>query len=894
MRRRVALIVLLAAMAVHAGAQAKLEYEKYTLPNGMTVILREDHSLPVAAVNLWYKVGSKDEAVRRSGFAHLFEHLMFMGTQRVANGKFDTIMEAAGGSNNASTTEDRTDYYESGPSALLPTFLWLEADRMETLGRDIDQKKLDLQRDVVKNERRQNTENTPYGAAYEAINGLMFPATHPYGHSVIGSMADLDAAEVKDVQEFFATYYVPNNAILAVVGDFKTAEVKAQIATLFGTLPRRDDPARPVSTEFEFRTKRVTMVDRVPQAKLMMVWHSPARLAPGDAALDLTAAALGNGVSSRLYKRLVSGEKLATDVSAYQESRFLSSLFHIEVTASEGADLDKIEAVVDDEIARFKKDGPTATELERTRAQTEMTAAASLQSVLGLASILTEFEFYGGTPDGFARVLAEQRAVTPTVARDQARRTLDPGARLILRVVPQAQVTQGPNPRDTQPLLAPTSKFVVPTPVDFKLSNGLEVHYFNRPGTPLVSMLLLAHHGASFEPKDRAGASSLMAELLSAGAGTRDAERFETDLDLLGAQFSSSANIRTTLVGMTVLKRNFGKALPLYVDALSRPRFDSDEVERAKRVRLAELQDEATDPGSIANKVAREAYFSRENLLGQPVNGLPTTIPSITRDDIEAQFKRIVGPEASELFVAGDVSVEDLRAELEKTLGRWKGSASAATMARFAAPEPKPLRVLIVDRPAAVQTNVRFLFPAPPKGDVNRAAAESATIALGGSFTSRLNQNLREDKGYTYGASARYSALDGVGYLRVAADVRADATGPALKEFFKEFNRLRGGDLSAEEVGKSAQLRRADAIESLGTLGGLLGQASSYATSGETLTRLGEELEALSSLDAATANAAARSSLRSDRGVLVLVGDRAIIEKALVEAGLPKGELVRP
>ena len=281
MLRRASLAAFLTTAVALAGAQTKLQYEKYTLPNGMTVILREDHSLPVAAVSLWYKVGSKDEPARRSGFAHLFEHLMFMGTNRVPNGSFDAIMEGAGGSNNASTSEDRTEYHESGPSNLLPTLLWLEADRLQTLGRDIDQKKLDLQRDVVKNERRQNVENTPYGSAFEAINGALWPANHPYGHSVIGSMTDLDNASVDDVKQFFATYYVPNNAILAVVGDFKTADVKRQIASLFGTLPRKDDPPRIVLPDYDFETKRMTMTDRVPQPLVLMAWHSPARFAKG-------------------------------------------------------------------------------------------------------------------------------------------------------------------------------------------------------------------------------------------------------------------------------------------------------------------------------------------------------------------------------------------------------------------------------------------------------------------------------------------------------------------------------------------------------------------------------------------------------------------------------------
>lgn len=894
MLRRAALSAFLAAAtALLAGAQTKLQYEKYTLPNGMTVILHEDHSLPVAAVDVWYKVGSKDEPARRSGFAHLFEHLMFMGTKRVPNGRFDSIMEAAGGENNASTAEDRTEFHESGPSNLLPTFLWLEADRLETLGRDIDQQKLNLQRDVVKNERRQNTENTPYGSAEEAINGLMFPANHPYGHSVIGSMADLDAASVGDVKDFFATYYVPNNAILAVVGDFKPAEAKAQIAKLFGTLPRKDDPPRPIPPDYTFRTKRVTMVDRVPQAKVIMIWHSPARFAPGDAALDVVAGVLGDGVSSRLYRRLVNEEKLATDVSVYQDSRYLASLFTIDVTAAEGADLDKLEATIDDELHKIEKGGPTEAEVERVRAQAEVRLASATQSMETLAGNLTEYEFYLGTPDGDARTLEELRAVTPAKAREQAASTLDPDARLVLRVVPQTAPKMGNDPRDAQPKIGPASAFKAPAPQEFSLSNGLKVHYYRRAGVPLVSMALLARHGAAEEPLGKAGETSLMADALSDGAGSRDAATFEGDLERLGASFDASASARTTVATLTVLSRNLDKALPLYADALIRPRFDPDEVEREKRVRLAELQEESTTPARIAAKVAREAYFGATSPLGRPVSGTPATIPALTKGDMEEAYHRSLGPAAADLFVAGDVPIDDLKATLEKNLGDWKGTAADAPLTPYTTVTTKPLRVLIVSRPGAVQTNVRFLFPAPPLGNVNRAAAESAAIALGGSFTSRLNQNLREAKGYTYGASARYAALPGVGYLNVGADVRSDATGPALVEFLKEFNRLRGGDLTAAEVAKSAQLRRAEAIQSLGTLGGLLGQAESYATQGQPLAQLDKDLAALAALDAHGVNAQAKTALQSGQGVLVLVGDRAVIQKALLQAGLPKGEEVK-
>ena len=337
--------------------------------------------------------------------------------------------------------------------------------------------------------------------------------------------------------------------------------------------------------------------------------------------------------------------------------------------------------------------------------------------------------------------------MTPAKARDQAKASLDPNARLVLRVVPQASPAKGEDPRDVPPAIGPPSPFVAPLPQDFTLTNGLKVHYYPRAGVPLVSLALLARHGASDEPLGKAGETSLMADLLADGAGSRDAVAFESDLERLGASFDANATSRTVVAALTVLDRNLDQALPLYADALLRPRFDAPDLAREKRVRLAQLEEESTTPARIAAKVAREAYFGVDSPLGRPVSGTAATVPTIAKADVEDAYRRSLGPAASELFVAGGVPLETLRASLEKNLGDWKGGAAAVPLTPYPAVGAKPLRVLVVDRPGAVQTNVRFLFPAPPLGAPNRAAAEAAAIALGGSFTSRLNQNLREGEG---------------------------------------------------------------------------------------------------------------------------------------------------
>lgn len=881
------LMVAALAMAVMSPAQ-DVKVEKYRLPNGMTVILHEDHSLPMATINIWYKVGSKDEPPRRSGFAHLFEHLMFMGTKRVPNGQFDQIMEAGGGNNNASTAEDRTNYFSQGPANLLPTLLWLDADRLEDLATAMDQKKVDLQRDVVKNERRQNTENTPYGKAYEAINAIMFPAGHPYDHSVIGSMQDLDNASVQDVKDFFNTYYVPNNASLVVAGDFKPADIKPLIEKWFGTLPRRNDPPRRLTPALPaLGVQRSTMVDQVQQAKTLMVWHSPAAYHEGDAEMNIAASVLSNGLTSRLYDRLVVKDKLATDVSAFQESRILGSLFYVDATAAEGVDQSKLEAAIDEEIQRLAKSGPTKDELQRIVAQIEYGTLSGLESIQRKADKLNEYEFYFGEPNSFKRVLDVYRHATPTGVRDAVKKTLDLNNRLIMRIIPETPVAEDQNPRDGQPAVGAEASFQLPTPSIFTLSNGLKVHFFSRPELPLMSILTSFRGGAEYDPTDKLGRATLTTTMLDQGAGTRDAKSFEQALNQIGASFGASSSELQTTASLSVLSSNFQKGLDLYADALLRPRFEKVEFDRVKRLTLAELQQANDNPASVATKVAYREFFGANHPFGSPVSGTPTSVNQLETTDLKQQYDLIFQPQNATVFVAGSLPEAEVKASLEKAFGKWKGSGQGTPKIAFPDPQNQALRVVLVDRPGAVQTVIRFFTPAPNYNDPTRETLSSLGTILGGSFTSRLNQNLREEKGYTYGASSRYVFNPQVGFFSAGASVRADVTGASLKEFLAEFKRLSGGDVSDKEAGKAASSRRADIVDSLSGLGGLLGLDSTMELYGRTLAGVNEDLAKITSLTARDLNALAPKAVALDRGVLVLVGDKATILKQLNGLGLP-------
>lgn len=888
--RSVVMLGAFAASALTAFAQ-EVKYEKYKLDNGMTVILHEDHSLPVVAVNIWYRVGSKDEVDRRSGFAHLFEHLMFMGTRRVPNGEFDTIMEAGGGANNASTSEDRTNYFSSGPASLLPTLLWLDADRLEELGRAMDQDKLNKQRDIVRNERRQSYENQPYGKAELAMQGMIYPVGHPYHIPTIGTHEDLEAATINDVKDFFATYYVPNNATLCVAGDFDPAKTKPLIASLFGTIARGSDaPHRSAEPAKLTGVKRATMLDKVQLPMVMMAWLGPAKFKPGDAELDLLADVLADGKSSRLYKRLVYDDKIAVDVSASQESLLLGSGFRISVVAAPGADLDRIEKSVDEEVSRLIRDGLTAEELERYRSKIELGMLARLQQVEARADALNQYEFFFGEPNSFQRDLDRYRKATPGDVQKWAAATLKPDERVIIRVLPEASDAEA-SAREKRPGDFAVANFAPPAPENFELSNGLKVMLWRKPELPLVAMKLIVHPDRWLQPNDKAGQAELMATMLGEGAGDRDALAFENAVQTLGATFGAGADHESIEFSMTTLKRNFDKVAGLLGDAILKPRFDAKEWDRVKRLHLEELKQQDDQPAVVAGRVASRTLFGDAHPYAWPSVGTPATVEKLSLDDIKQAWSKWMQPQMSTLLIAGDVTVDEAKSVLEKSLGGWRGGSSRAEAGKDAEPvmaEHKGLSLVIVDRPEAVQTVVYFIMPGPKATDSQRVAYRLLNTLLGGSFTSRLNQNLREQHGYSYGARSRYMMEPRAGYFVASSSIRADVTGAAIGEFLKEFKRLRDGDVSKEETGKASETLRTDAVQTFQGLSGILDTAGEYLVAGMPFDTLATDLKAMSGVTSSDLNKLARPAIPLENGVLVLVGDKRQILEQIKSLDLPK------
>ena len=881
--------VVLAA-AIRAGAQ-DVPVEKYRLANGMTVLLHVDRRLPVAAVSIWYRVGTRDDPPRRSGIAHLFEHLMFMGTDRVPQGEFDRMLETSGGGSSASTGSDQTRYFTWGPASLLPRLLWLEAERLEDLARAMDQAKLDLQRNVVLNEMRERRDNRPYGRALLAIQRLLYAPDHPYS-GVFGVAEDLQAASVTDVKDFFATYYNPANASMAVTGHFEPATLKPLIAQLFGTLPRGTEPPRRSAPAARLdHVLRGVMYDRVQLAQVSFAYHAPPEYGPGDAETDLILAILAQSKDSRLHRRLVVVDELAAGVDGSKRGGVLGSSLRIDVQARAGADLDRLEQAVGQELARFVVDGPTPAELARAKGVIELARLSNLQHVERKGDALNAYEFHWGEPNSFARDLDRYRSATIASVRAAARGLLEGSGRVVHRVLPE-RAARGATPRDTAPPDTSQAAFEPPMPERFLLSNGIPVQLWRAGGVPLVSVALLFRPGGALASSaDEAGLPALVAALLREGAGARDAAGFEQALGALGGQITTSASHETLSARLTVLSRNLTAGVGLLADAVRRPRLEPADFARTRRVLLDEIRQSDDQPGGVATRVARRVLFGAGHPHAWPTQGTTDSVSAFTVEATRTALTRLVRPDAAAILVAGDISASEARTALDAAFGDWRAAgpppAQVAVPATIEAPGDPGLRVLVVDRPDATQTVVRFAAPAPRFDDPSRLRLRLLGTILGGTFTSRLMDNLREKHGYTYGAYAAFSPSRSLGTFQASANVASAVTGAAARELLAELTRLGTGDVSEDEARKAREQVRNDIVGSFMWTEGILGSAGTLAESGAGFDALAADFAGLAVETAQSLNATATTAVAVDRGVLVLLGDKQVILAQAKEIGLP-------
>jgi len=809
----------------------EIKYETYTMPNGLQVILTEDHRLPIVGVDLWYHVGPEKERAGRTGFAHLFEHMMFEGSKHVGEKAHFKYLESAGASDiNGTTDFDRTNYFETLPSNQLELALWLESDRMGFLLDTLDREKLTNQRDVVRNERRQSVENQPYGLVDEALIHELFPKDHPYYASVIGSHADIEAARLEDVRQFFKQYYAPNNATIAIAGDIDKAKTKALLEKYFGPIPKGPDvPKVDVTTPSITSERRVTVTDTVQLPKVAFAWLTPPAFTPGDADADFAGYILGGGKSSRLYQKLVYEQQIAQSAQCYNQSEALRSWTTCELIARPGVTPEQLEKAANDVINDFLQTGPTQAELARARNTTESRKIRGLQRVGGfggVADTLNYYNQYTGDPGYLPKDVARYDALTIASVQKFAQSNLTqnqratvygiPGKKVVddvprspadtdanVKIQPEysAEFDQAQAWRKTAPQPGPQPKLSLPEPHTFTLANGLKVYLVESHSLPVMSASLVTLGGNEGDSPKKPGVSGFTAAMLTEGTANRTAPQIADDTDQIGATLTKNSDNDNAYVRISGLSNVADSALDLLADVSLHPSFSDKEIERIRKQRLASLLQMKDQPIQVAVSVAARALYGSDNPYGYRSIGTEAAIKATTREDLVSFWKQRYVPANSALIFAGDLTEKQSRDLAEKYFGSWSSEGTASQPP--STPAPQARRVILVDMPGAPQTAILAVGIGVPRSSPDFAPLNVDNTMLGGLFSSRINMNLREQHGYTYGAFSRFQFLRGSGPFIAGASVRADVTGPAVHELFSELDRIRTNPLTPDELSMS-------------------------------------------------------------------------------------------
>lgn len=802
-----------------------IDFEKYVLPNGLEVILSEDHRLPLVAVNLWYHVGPANEDVGRTGFAHLFEHMMFQGSKHVPGDTHFKSLEGAGASSiNGTTDFDRTNYFETVPSNQLELALWLESDRMGYLLDKVDQANLSNQQDVVRNERRQSVENQPYGIVEEALFHQLFPKGHPYYASIIGSHEDIQAARLEDVKNFFKLYYAPNNASLAIVGDIDKAATKALVEKYFGTLKQGKPVAKPsVQTPPITSERRAVMKDRVELPRVYMAWLTSPIFKPGDADADIASSVLGMGRSSRLYKKLVYEQQIAQTVTASQQSLTLGSVFLIEATARPGHTAEDLEKSIDEALQTLRETGPEASEVDRARNVIETRIIQGLETLGGFGGVadrLNSYNHYLGTPGFLPDDIKRYRTVTPESVKTFVQQQLTPTSRVVVHAVPGTPDLGAPVPtpkpsqaaagtgaeslnadeswRGEMPKPGPVKALQVPLPVSFELPNGLTVLVNERPGLPIVSASLVVRTGSGANPVDKPGLANFTASMLDEGTASRSALQIADEVARLGGSLNTGSTMDASQVTASSLRRNFPELLDIMADVTRQPSFPTEEVERQRASRLGSLLQQRENPNAVASLVASAVIYGEKHPYGFPELGTEASNKTMSREDMHGFWSRNFVPNNAAFVVSGQITRDELRPTIEKAFGTWaKGTPVQPTLSP---PDSVPARLVLVDKPGAPQTQLRVAGLGAPRSTPEYEALQVMNESLGGLFSSRINLNLREVHGYTYGAGSQFVFRRGTGPFMVATGVRTEVTGASVSEIFKELRGMREKPPAGEEL----------------------------------------------------------------------------------------------
>ncbi len=880
-----------------------IPYKKYVLTNGLTLIVHEDHKAPIVAVNLWYHVGSKNEKPGKTGFAHLFEHLMFTGSEHFKGGAdqraFFEAMERIGATDlNGTTSEDRTDFFENVPATALDVALWIESDRMGHFIGAIDQARLDVQRGVVQNEKRQG-ENQPYGVTEELIVKGTAPAGHPYSWTVIGLMEDLNAASLEDVRHWFQTYYGPANTVLVLAGDIDTETALKKVQHYFG-----DIPAGPPVARYEQwipkipGTRRQTVSDRVPHARLYKVWNIPAYGEANTGYLELVSRVLTSGKTSRLFKRLVYDDQIATDVSAYVDAREIGGQFGIVVTARPGADLAQIEKAVDEEVGRFLAKGPTPEELQRVKAGYVAGFVRGIERIGGFggkSDILAMNQTYRGDPGFYQTTLKTVREATARDLQNAAKAWLTEDVYLLkVHPYPAYETTTSTVDRSKLPEPGAQGDAKFPAFQRTELSNGLKVILAERHSTPVVIFDLSLNAGSAADQFARPGTARLAMDMLDEGTAKRTALQISDELAALGANLRTGSGLDSSGVNLSTLTATLDRALNIYADVILNPSFPAADFQRLQKQLIARIQRERTEPVGMALRVFPKILYGSGHAYGNPLTGSGTeaSIEKMTRADIKKFHDTWFKPNHATLIIVGDTTMKEIKPKLEKLFSGWKpGDVPKKDLSEVQ--HQKKVAVYLIDRPDSLQSVILAGHVAPPKANPDEIAIETMNNILGGTFTSRVNMNLREDKHWSYGAFTFLLPAQGQSPFIAYASVQTDKTKESLIELNKELRAILDDHPINEKELNTAQknqtLQLPGTWETGGAVAASIDEIVTFGLPDDYFTRYPAKVRSLSTGDV---NEAARKLVHPDQLVWVVVGDRSKVEAGLRDLGWGEVQLI--
>ena len=869
-----------------------IAFNKYTLSNGLTLIVHEDHKAPIIAFNVWYHVGSKNEKPGKTGFAHLFEHLMFNGSEHF-NDDYFKLMDQIGATDlNGTTNNDRTNYFENFPVAALDKVLWIESDRMGFLQKAIDSARLNEQRGVVQNEKRQG-ENQPYAVAEELTVKSTYPAGHPYSWTVIGAMEDLNSASLDDVKEWFKTYYGPNNSVICIAGDITGEQALEKVKKYFGNIPASPPISKHAAWSAKMKDNHYQVAqDRVPQARIQKTWNIPGWGTPEMTYLNILLDILTNGKTSRLYKRLVYDEQLASNVFAYTQENEIGGQFNLFADAKPGVGLNKINDVINEELKRILASGVTAVELERakTRAFTGFIKGAErIGGFGGKSDILIQNQVYGGDPGYYKTVFKRIGAATPANIKDAATAWLTNGE-YRLDILPYGDFTTDSSnlDRDVQPAMGAAAVVKFPAVKEFTLSNGLKVSFVERRSVPVVNMSLMLDAGYAADQFGLPGLASMTGTMITEGTKTKSSLQISDLQADLGATVYSRSDLDKTYLSLNALTANFDASLSLFTDVLLNPAFPQKDFDRVKKEQLLSIKQEQAQPVYMGLRILPKLLYGAGHAYSNPFTGSGTeaSVNKIVREDLVKFYQLWFVPNNATLAVVGDITESELKTKLEKSLAGWKPKEVQKKNIGEVALPAHPL-VYIIDKPGALQSIIFAAEISPSAKDPDYEAIKMMNKILGGEFTARINMNLREDKHWSYGAFSINIAAKGPGFLTGYAPVQTDKTKESVMELKKEItqyiNEKPATEAEFNKVRGNSILQLPGTWETNGAVLGSLQEAIMYDRG---ISYLNNYAAMLQNLQLGNIQNTAKKVIKPNGLTWVIVGDRAKIEKGIQELNI--------